>query len=152
MSLVFLHSAVRWLLLVFLLYAIFISYIGYRFQRLYTIHHNQIRHWTATLAHLQLILGLILYIRNPMTTYFWKNLSLSTTDLNILFYGLLHPLSMFIVVVLLTIGSSLAKRKLEAKNKHQTVFIWFLISLILIFICIPWPFSPLSQRPYLRDL
>jgi hypothetical protein len=28
--------------------------------------------------------------------------------------------------------------------------IWFLLGLIVILIAVPWPFSPLANRPYIR--
>jgi cbb3-type cytochrome oxidase subunit 3 len=30
------------------------------------------------------------------------------------------------------------------------MLVWFTIALIIIFIAIPWPFSPFANRPYFR--
>jgi len=35
-------------------------------------------------------------------------------------------------------------------TKHKTILIWFLLALFIIVLNIPWPFSPLVSRPYLR--
>jgi hypothetical protein len=57
---------------------------------------------------------------------------------------------MLIAIVLITIGSAVAKLKTVQENKFKTMLIWFSIALVIIFIAIPWPFSPLANRPYLR--
>ena len=56
-----------------------------------------------------------------------------------------------IKVVIITIGSAKAKRKKGAYAKFKTLFLWFVIALVLIFAAVPWPFSPLAQRPFLRS-
>ena len=68
--LLFLHSLVRWLVLSSLLYAIFRAYKGYRFNSLFTTRDNTIRHWTATIAHLQLMIGIVLYAQSPLIKHF----------------------------------------------------------------------------------
>jgi hypothetical protein len=57
---------------------------------------------------------------------------------------------MFVAIVLITIGSAKAKRKSNDTQKFKTMLIWFSIALLIIFIAIPWPFSPLANRPYIR--
>jgi hypothetical protein len=57
---------------------------------------------------------------------------------------------MILSVVLVTIGSALAKRKQTDREKFKTILIWFSIVLSVIFIAIPWPFSPFANRAYLR--
>lgn len=145
-----LHSICRWLVLLSVLYATGRAYSGYKSHRNFSGYDNQIRHWTATTAHIQLIIGMILYIRSPFTSYFWKDIGTSLQHIEIVFYGLLHPLLMIIAVVMITIGSSLAKRQKESTEKYRTMLIWFSIALLIIFLAIPWPFSFLSQRPYIR--
>jgi hypothetical protein len=54
-------------------------------------------------------------------------------------------------VVLVTIGSALAKRRPTDKEKYKTMLIWFSITISIIFIAIPWPFSPFANRPYFRS-
>ncbi len=145
-----LHSICRWLVLLSLLYAIGRAYSGYKSHRDYSDYDNQVRHWTATIAHIQLIIGMILYIKSPFASYFWKNTGTSLQHIEIAFYGFLHPLLMLVAVVMITIGSSLAKRKEESTAKYRTLLIWFSVALLIIFVAIPWPFSFLSQRPYIR--
>ncbi|WP_245576523.1 hypothetical protein [Flexithrix dorotheae] len=82
--------------------------------------------------------------------HFWSNSKTALQNLDLTFYGLLHIVFMLTAIVVLTIGSALAKRKLTDKEKYKTMLVWFSIALIIIFIVIPWPFSPLSSRPNFR--
>jgi uncharacterized membrane protein len=147
----FFHSVLRWLLLAALLTCIVKSYIGYRKQQQFTDIDNSFRHWTATLAHMQLVFGIILYSQSPIVKYFWKNRSVAIHDVQVTFFSLVHILLMLSAIVLITIGSSLAKRKALDNDKFKTMFMWFVVALIIILIAIPWPFSPLAQRPYIRQ-
>ncbi len=144
------HSLIKWFVLLSLVMALYRSYRGYFYNLPYYKIDNSIRHWTATIAHIQLIFGFILYSQSPVIKYFWKNLKDSFYEKDIVFFGLIHFLLMFLAIIVLTIGSALAKRKLNEKDKHKTVVIWFTITLLIILIAIPWPFSPLSNRPYIR--
>ena len=69
-----------------------------------------------------------------------------------LFFGLLHLILMLIAIVLITLVSALAKRRLTDREKFRTMLVWFTIALLMIFIAIRWPFSPLANRPYFSSL
>ncbi|TPG43973.1 hypothetical protein [Flavobacterium pectinovorum] len=149
-SLLFCHSALRWFVLGSLLYAIFRAYKGYSSKLPFTKTDNTIRHWTATIAHIQLIFGILIYVQSPIVKYFWKNFREGIQNTEIAFFGILHILLMLFAIVLITIGSALAKRNQNDNDKFKTMLLWFSIALIIIFIAIPWPFSPLANRPYIR--
>ena len=133
------HSALRWLVLIALLSSIFRAAKGYFTEAVFTVTDNALRHWTATIAHIQLVIGVTLYIRNPLLLKYS------------LFFRFIHISCMFTAVVLLTIGSALARRKPTDREKFRTMFVWFTISLIIILMAIPWPFSPLAERPLFRS-
>ncbi|MRX70191.1 hypothetical protein GJU42_19635 [Flavobacterium resistens] len=144
------HSFIRWLVLVSLLYSIYIAYKGYSQKLPFTKKDNLIRHWTATIAHIQLIFGILVYVQSPIVKYFWKNFNEAIQNVNASFFGIIHIFLMLIAIVLITIGSALAKRKSSDEQKFKTMLIWFSLALLIIFIAIPWPFSPLANRPYFR--
>ncbi|MDH6253765.1 cytochrome bd-type quinol oxidase subunit 2 [Chryseobacterium sp. H1D6B] len=149
-TLTFLHSSFRWLVLLSLLYAVFRAYKGYSSKSVFSKTDDSVRHWSATIAHVQLILGITLYSQSPMIKYFWKNFNTAKESFDLLFFGLIHIFLMLVSIVLITIGSALAKRKETDREKFKTQLIWFTTALIIIFIAIPWPFSPLANRPYFR--
>jgi hypothetical protein len=57
---------------------------------------------------------------------------------------------MVVAIVMLTIGSAKAKRMQDDDLKYKTMLFWFSAGLLVILIGIPWPFSPLSSRPFVR--
>jgi hypothetical protein len=93
------------------LYSIFRAYKGYSSQLLFTKTDNAVRHWTATIAHIQLIFGILIYVQSPIVKYFWKNFSEGIQNSETAFFGILHIFLMLTGIVLITIGSALAKRK-----------------------------------------
>jgi hypothetical protein len=149
-TLTFLHSTFRWLVLLSLFYSIFRAYKGYFLNKEFSKTDNSVRHWSATIAHIQLILGITLYSQSPIIKYFWKNFNEAKESFDLLFFGLIHIFLMLISIILITIGSSISKRKTTDKQKFKTMLIYFSIALIIIFIAIPWPFSPFANRPYFR--
>src|ERR1700744_2655583 len=68
-----LHSFFRWLVLAGLLWAIFSAYKGWLGKKHFPSLDNSLRHWTATIAHIQLVLGMWLYSISPLISYFLHN-------------------------------------------------------------------------------
>lgn len=149
-TLLLLHSWSRWLVLGFLLYAIYRASIGYFKNELFTKADDSVRHWTATVAHIQLMLGVILFTNSPVANGYWASGLELLQDFDTTFFGLIHSILMLTSVVILTIGSALAKRTTADRDKFRIMLLWFSVALLIIFIAIPWPFSPFSNRPYLR--
>ncbi len=143
-----LHSVFRWLVLISLLYSIYLSFRGKKGQLAFSNRINHIRHWTATIAHIQLIIGILLYTKSPIVQYFLNN-GFEGWDDNA-FYGLLHIALMLLAIIIITLGSAKAKRKETDLEKFRAMFAYFSIGLLIIFIAIPWPFSPLANRHYIR--
>lgn len=148
----FLHSLMRWLVLVSLVYAVYRAYTGYRSNAPFSKTDDAVRHWTATIAHIQLLTGILVYTQSPIIKYFWRNFGEAIHQQDTTFFGLVHISLMIIAIVILTIGSALTKRRHTDKEKFLTMLCWFLLALIIIFIAIPWPFSPLANRVYFRPL
>ena len=149
-TLLIFHNVVRWLVLTSLLLALFKAFKGYISNAKFSKTDNAVRHWTATIAHIQLMIGMVLYFQSPIIKYFLANFKQAVNSFDIAFFGLVHSSLMLTAIVLITIGSALSKRKQTDKEKFKTILVWFTIALIIIFIAIPWPFSPLANRPYFR--
>lgn len=149
-TLTFLHSTFRWLVLLSLLCSIFRAWKGYSARQEFSGTDHSLRHWTATIAHIQLVLGILLYTQSPLVPYFWKNFGQAKASPDLIFFGLIHIGLMLTAIVLITIGSSTAKRKKDDREKFSTMLAYYSIALIIIFLAVPWPFSPLANRPYFR--
>ncbi|HVU95367.1 MAG TPA: hypothetical protein VHE34_09090 [Puia sp.] len=135
MIFLFLHSTWRWVVLLTLTGAIARMARGRRGGVPFSPLDNAIRHWTATVTHVQLVLGVTLFVRNPVADRF----------------RLIHMAGMTLAVTVITIGSAMAKRRAHDADRFATAFRWFLAGLVIILLLVPWPFSPLAQRPYFRN-
>ena len=145
-----LHSVFRWMVLLSLLLAIHRAFRGYRNHRLFSPLDNAIRHWTATISHLQLIIGMLLYLQSPIPRFFFADVGSSIKIPDVSFFSVYHLVLMLGAIAVLTIGSAKAKRRSTDREKFKTMLVWYSIALLLILVAIPWPFSPLANRPYLR--
>lgn len=137
------HSGLRWLLLALLMILVFKSLLGWLGGKSVTKSDRIIRAITVGITHLQLILGLVLYFVSPVIEVFLNDFPNSMSVKDLRFFGLEHSLLMIICTILITIGSSKSKKKTGAKA-HKTVFIWMGISLLIIFVMIPWSFLPFN--------
>jgi hypothetical protein len=130
-SLLTAHSIFRWPVLISLLISIYKAWQGQRKLLSFTKVDNSLRHWTATIAHIQLLMGIILYTQSPVAKAMVSEIKHGWSEP--VFFGLVHISLMLMAIVFIT-----------------TILTYFSIGLCIIFIAIPWPFSPLAQRPYLR--
>ena len=145
-----LHSLVRWFVLVSLLYAIYRAYKGWLSGKKFSLHDNSARYWAVTFSHIQLVLGVWLYFISPIIHYFLHNYRVAVHQREIRFFGMEHGIMMIAAVSILTTGSVKSKQKATDNEKFRTMAIWFSIALVIIFISIPWKFSPFTSRPYFR--
>src|SRR5690554_3129120 len=149
-TLLALHSLLRWFILVFMVYSIFLAYRGWFKNSPFTNYDNWIRIITVSFAHIQLIIGVWLYFISPIVAYFLKNFSESLHQTQLRFFGMEHITMMLIGISLVTIGSSIARRKKTDQEKFKAIAIWYSIALVVIFTSIPWEFSSFTARPYFR--
>ncbi|GAA3517006.1 hypothetical protein GCM10022393_33860 [Aquimarina addita] len=94
------------------------------------------------------MIGIILYTQSPTVSHFLNNGITGWNEFT--FFGMAHILLMLTAIIIITIGSAKTKRKKTDLEKFRTMFKFFTIGLLIIFIAIPWPFSPLADRPYIR--
>jgi hypothetical protein len=147
--LIFLHSTLRWFLLISLVVAISIAISHWFSDGKFTKNSELLRKMTATLAHVQLLIGLWLYVISPEVNSLFSNFSEAVKVRNVRFFAMEHSLAMVIAVVLITVGSILTKRLKDEKSKLRSQIIWFSIALLIVFMMIPWPFLSFSvHRPY----
>ena len=150
-TLLILHSINRWLVLASLFYTIGTALSGLRSGRAFSGADNTVRHVTATISHIQLLLGLSLYMISPVVKFDVTESVGTGLVSEHTFFRLIHIAFMAIAVVVITIGSARAKRVGSEKEKFRTMFVWFGVALLIVLAAVPWPFSPLANRPYFRS-
>lgn len=125
------HSGLRWLLLLFLLIALFQTFT--RRGKFGDIKETKSVLIAFIFTHIQLLLGLILFFMSPKVQFGSSTMSSSLFR----FFTVEHSLLMLVAIVLITLGYTRSKR---APKPFNVVFNFYMIALILILIGIPWPF------------
>jgi len=145
-----LHSLFRWLVLISLLYATFRAYAGWLQAKPFRRSDGTIRQISVRVAHIQFLIGLWLYFISPLVNYFLHHAKDAVHVRDLRFFGMEHVTMMVISIALITMGAEKSKRKPTDKGKFKTMALWFTIALLIIFLSIPWPFSPFTTRPFFR--
>lgn len=144
------HSIVRYFVVLSIAYAAFRAIRGWRSKLPFTKSDDTARHLSATFAHIQLMIGYVLYFNSPFIAYFRSHFKEAIQQFDFVFFGTIHITLMTIAIVLITLGSSVAKRHTAPEEKFRTMAVYYLVALVIILCAIPWPFSPLAARPYFR--
>lgn len=131
-----LHSYLAYLVLLGLLIGIANGFMGYLKWRRFEDKDRKLALPGLIITHLQLLAGLILYFISPLgfSNFSGDAMSEATTRL----YVLEHPVMMIIAVVLITIGYSRAKKLEDNRKKFFSIWLFYLIGLVLILLRIPW--------------
>lgn len=148
--LLLIHNAFRWLVVISLLATLVSSYSGWLRPRTYRASDQTIRVVATSIVHTQLLIGFYLYFISPIVSYYWRFSPDAGEAPEFRFFSIIHISLMFTSVMVITVGSSLAKRKPTAREKFRTTALYFTFGLLLILLAIPWPFSPLATRPWTR--
>lgn len=136
-TLQFLHSLIRWLILFSFLYALVRAYYGWIAKQKFNNLDSKVLLITSSLAHLQLVIGIGLYLVSPVVNYFLHNFKTAVHIEKFRFFGMEHALMMLIAITLITIGSVIAKRKTNDTRKFKTIAIWYSLGIILIVTFMP---------------
>ena len=131
-GLLHLHSNLPYLLLLLMAVVLIKSLIGWLSSRPFDNLTNKLVLISMILAHIQWTVGAVLYFVSPNVKPIGEAMGDSLSRL----YALEHPLLMTVSVVLLTIARSKSKKSNESKQ-HRTVFIFFALALVCIFLCLP---------------
>ncbi len=133
------HSSLRYLILVFLVASILISLAKWRGNKPFTKGDKMTYLMALIFTHLQLVVGLILFVTKDYTKLF-SDMGTTMKTPALRFILVEHTFLMLIAIIFITIGYSTAKRAATDVLKHKKTFIFYLIGFILIMVSIPWPF------------
>jgi hypothetical protein len=138
------HNINRWAVLLFGLYAITKSILGLVNKRDFTSRENMAHALFVGFCHLQLLLGVILYMISPKVDAALANgFGPAMKDAYSRLIVLEHISINIIAIALIQVGRTLSKKATESATKHKKSLIFFSIGLLLILSRIPWSYSPL---------
>lgn len=135
------HSVIRWVITFLLVYSIIVSFVKWRTNSTMGPTNLLMASFTVHFSHLQLLLGLVLYVISPKVMFDKAAMASSM----IRFFTLDHVVMMLIAITCLTVGHIKAKRTKDPQLQAKRIFVWYTVGLILILAAIPWPFRMLGS-------
>jgi len=142
----FLHSILRYFILLFALLVAAFSLTGMMGKKEFRKMHKQLALGLMIFCDIQLLLGIILYyqkliapgvlgaggvMKNPYTR----------------FYAVEHSLAMVIAIVLVHVGYTVTKKNMDADRKFKRLFWCSFIALGIFMAMIPWEGKQVVGRP-----
>ena len=148
-GLLHLHNLLRYVIVILLIIAVFKSLMGWLNKKEYTASDNKISLFLLISAHLQLVLGFVVYFNSQLVKSAMADMAAAMKIPGIRFFVADHMTSMILGIILITLGRIMGKKgKTDvAKFGRQTIF--FTLAMIVIFYAIPWPWREIGiARPW----
>jgi uncharacterized protein YacL len=135
-----LHSGIAYLVLAILAVVFVYALINFLNEQSFTERVRKASLVGLIAAHVQLLIGLVLYVISPMGISNFSSESMG--DAMSRLYMLEHPLTMIIGIILITVGYSKAKRGEDDAGRYKKILIYYGLGLFLILLRIPWSVWP----------
>jgi hypothetical protein len=130
------HSHLAYLILGLIAVSAILSLAAWLAGKNYGSPHKPLALMAMIGAHLQFLIGLILYFVSP---YGFSNFSgANMKDSYSRLLMLEHPLTNIIAIILITVGHSKAKKVFGTVQGNKLIAIYYLLGIILLLSRIPW--------------
>lgn len=120
------HSMLRYVVLILLLIAIFKALTAG--ARVYTEGDRKLNLFTMISAHVQLLVGFILYFVSPMVNFSQMSNAVYR------YWNVEHVSIMVVALVLITVGHSKSKKAKDSHAKHKAISLFYSLGLIVILV------------------
>ncbi len=133
------HSGWAYLVLLLLVVAVVNSLSGFAGNKAFTAKDKKIALFALIATHIQLLLAMFLYFLSPYYNTM-KEIGMGEVMKNseLRLYIIEHPLINIISIVLITMGFSKHKTAATDKAKFKSIWLMYVIALVLILSRIPW--------------
>ncbi|WP_228236433.1 hypothetical protein [Allomuricauda sp. M10] len=134
-----LHSYLAYIVLAVLVIAVINAFLGWMGKKDFTMHKDlRISLFALILSHIQLLIGLVLYLVSANGLKAIQALGMSGLNAPARLLAVEHPFINIIALALITIGWSRHKKFMESDKKFKTISIFYGLGLLLILSRIPW--------------
>jgi hypothetical protein len=134
------HSFLRWALLLLMLVSIVKAAMSTSGKNPYTSSDRKRTLFTMIAAHLQLVIGIILYLQSSVVQAGLSNMGAAMKTASLRYWTVEHISMMIVAIVFITIGNIRSKKMDTDAGKYKQVLIWFGLALLVIIAAMPWPF------------
>ena len=128
------HSTLAYGVLAVLIFAIINAFLGLSAKRNFTSKDRSISLIALIFSHIQLLVGLVLWVESPIGKAGLSQMSNSAMRLT----AMEHPLINIIAIVLITIGWSKHKKEESSNGKFKKIGIFYVLGLIFLLSRIPF--------------
>ena len=115
------HSYLRWILLITLIWLIIDALKGYFTNKTFENKNDKLNLVVFIAAHLQFLVGLILYFISPSVKLWLMSISKVMKNPEQRFYVVEHGLAMVIAIALITIGRIVMKKSTIRQSKIRSI-------------------------------
>lgn len=145
-----LHSALRWLALALGVWSVAGAIAGVNGRRQWTPADDARGKWFVMSLDIQLLIGLALYfVLGPYFTLGINDVAGTMRAPQIRFFFVEHPFGMFAAIALAHVGRVKSRRVGDALQRHKAAAVFFGLSVLILLLSTPWPFTP-GARAFFR--
>lgn len=131
-TVLYIHSILRYFVLLLLLVVIVKSLIGMAGNKTYGKSDNQFSLFLLITTHLQLVVGLLLYALSPHVQFSSSTMKDAVTR----YWTVEHSFMMILAVALITIGRITHKKMATDLSKFKRLFILNTVALVIVLTAI----------------
>ena len=134
------HSILRWIILILLIWAIFKS-LGAG-NTPFTAAHKKLGLYLMIACDIMLLIGIYQWLTGGfgLAAIQSRGMGEVMKDPVARFFAVEHITMMVLAIVLVHIGKSFGKKSIPDVKKHRKSVPYYVLALILILAAIPWPF------------
>jgi hypothetical protein len=132
--LIFVHGALRWVVLATALWAI--------------TRPSDRRAGLSFVASLdtQVLLGLVLYLfASPITHHAFEAMGAAMKNHELRFWAVEHPISMLLALVFAHVGRVRMRRAKDAETAARRARLWMIFAFVAVLVGNPWPGLPYGR-------
>jgi hypothetical protein len=133
-----LHSLSAYIVLAVLIAAVLNAVIGFLKKKEFKVNDLRISLFALIFSHLQLLLGLLLYLSTPRLQMWGEGFKIVMKDKTLRLVLVEHPLMVLIAVTLITIGWSQHKKQVAPQRKFGKIALFYGIALVAVLSMLPW--------------
>lgn len=139
-TLVQIHSILRWIILVLIIVAIYRSFGAG--SKPFTSSYKKNGLFLMIACDIMLLLGLVQWFTGGFGLKAIQNNGMGGVmkDGVMRFFAVEHLVMMIVAIVLVHIGYSFSKKSISDAKKHTKTSLFYILALLVMLAAIPWPF------------
>ncbi|UUO06231.1 hypothetical protein M4951_23105 [Blastopirellula sp. J2-11] len=149
------HSLTRWIVLLSAFWALAQAWHGLLCRRKWTRSDTRAGLTFTTVANLQFLLGLFLYVSSPHIKPLFGDPAYAFSSYMAFFLTAYHPSMMFLAIGFAQAVYSVAKRVEDDRKKFRWAAYGYSLAIVLMIAAIPWPSYSFGRpffRPFVSDV